>query len=134
MPVCRSYFPHAACTNPLHPHRALVLPKLYTNSLMASLNNRVFMRRVTDGTIAVDSFPMNGVTTTFTTTVDRDRFSAQVRPSDRIGERSAAQIHTQEVVLTHTDGPVDADDKESASWTGGSAHPYSKARDESFAY
>ena len=40
MPVCRSYFPLAACTNPLHPRRALVLPKLYTNSLMSSLNSR----------------------------------------------------------------------------------------------
>ena len=101
---------------------------------MVSLNNRVFMRRITDGTIAVDSFPMNGVGT-FTTTVDRDRFSSQIRSNDRIGERSAAQIHIQEVVLTHTDGPVD--DKESDSWTGGAAHPYSgkaRERDDSYAY
>ena len=79
---------------------ALVLPKLYSNSLLASLNNRVFMRRLTDDTIAVDSWPMNGVTT-FTSTANRDRFTAPpMRVSERSGERSGVQIHVHEVVLS----------------------------------
>ncbi|TFK84677.1 hypothetical protein K466DRAFT_216259 [Polyporus arcularius HHB13444] len=112
----------------LHECPALVLPKLYTNSLMASLNNRVFMRRITDGTIAVDSFPMNGANT-FTSTIDRDRFSAQLRSADRLAERSAAQIHIQEVVLTHTDEPLQ-DGKDSPPWGRRTSEPYSKTRVE----
>ncbi|TFK80432.1 hypothetical protein K466DRAFT_503906 [Polyporus arcularius HHB13444] len=105
----------------LHECAALVLPKLYSNSLLASLNNRVFMRRLTDDTIAVDSYGMNGVNT-FTSTANRDRFTApSLRVSDRShGERSGLQIHVHEVVLSdaadHKDGvPLDRSPSASAS-------------------
>ncbi len=79
------------------------------------------MRRLTDDTIAVDSYGMNGVTT-FTSTANRDRFTApSLRVSDRShGERSGLQIHVHEVVLSdandHKDGvPLDRTPSGSAS-------------------
>ncbi|TFK84685.1 hypothetical protein K466DRAFT_601803 [Polyporus arcularius HHB13444] len=88
----------------LHECPALILPKLYSNSLLVSLNNRVFMQRNKDSnTITVDSYPMTGtqLSTLATASVDPNKSGVSLHGDAR--DRSGLQVHVHEVTLSDRD-------------------------------
>ena len=77
----------------------LSITKMYSLSLLVSLNNRVFMQRSKDSnTITVDSYPMTGGVSTLTAaSVDPGKSGVY---SQHGGDRSGLQVHVHEVTLS----------------------------------
>ncbi|KAI0685661.1 hypothetical protein C8T65DRAFT_701444 [Cerioporus squamosus] len=90
----------------LHECTTLVLPKLYSNSLLVSLNNRVFMHRNGDNTtVVVDSYPMTTVTRRLSGSigVGNDKSGATVRHVGDTQDHVGIQVQVHEVTFSDHD-------------------------------
>lgn len=88
---------------PVSISRTLVLPKLYSNSLLVSLNNRVFMRRGKDSdTAMVDSYLLTTLSPA-TGSVQKKKSGGPPRHVSNTRDGGGLEAHVHEVTFSDYD-------------------------------